>query len=155
MTTFFDALSPALTADPVLARALGRIEAGDDVTLATPGLVRPLLAAAIAAPRSRPVLVVLPGADAAERFARQLGAYLSPGRVLHFPERTDLPWDRTAPDLEAVGARAKALHALAKARPVVVVASGRSLLRVLPPNGSHVFDPLVLAQGAALDLAEA
>ncbi|MDO8879465.1 MAG: transcription-repair coupling factor [Coriobacteriia bacterium] len=155
MTTFFEALSPALTADPVLARALGRIEAGDDVTLATPGLVRPLLAAAIAAPRSRPVLVVLSGADAAERFARQLGAYLSPGRVLHFPERTDLPWDRTAPDLEAVGARAKALYALARARPVVVVASGRSLLRVLPPNGSHVFDPLVLAQGAALDLAGA
>ena len=59
----------------------------------------------------------------------------------------DYPWSGTAPDLEQVGARARALHALEKNRPVIVVASARALLRTVPPQGSHVFDPLVLEAG--------
>jgi transcription-repair coupling factor (superfamily II helicase) len=101
------------------------------------------------------MLVVLAGEDAAERFARQLGTYLPHDRVLRFPERRELPWDRIAPDLEVVGARSRALHSLDRGRPVVVVASARSLLRALPPQGSHVFDPLTLEQGGTIDLAEA
>ncbi len=155
MTGFFDALSPTLTSEPAFARALGRLAVGEDVTLATPGLVRPLLTAAVAASRTKPVVVVLPGTDAAARFARQLGTYIEHERVLHFPERTDSPWDRAAPDLEAVGARARALHSLDKGRPVIVVASARSLLRVLPPQGSHVYDPVTLEAGGTLDLTEA
>ena len=154
MSSLFTALAPALSAEPVLARALARLDDGDDVTLAAPGLVRPALVAAVAASAERPVLVVVPGAEAAERFARQLGTYLDPGMVLHLPERAELPWDRTAPELEATGARARALHSLDRSRRVVVVASGRSLLRVLPSQGSHVFDPLRLAAGATFDLAE-
>ncbi len=154
MTVLFDSVSPLLASEPVFARALGRLSAGEDVTLAAPGLIRPLLAAVVAADRTKPVLVVLPGTDAAGRFARQLGSYLPHERVLLFPERVDLPWDRSAPDLEVVGARARALHSLDRARPAVVVAGGRSLLRVLPPQGSHVFEPLELAPGGTLDLAE-
>ncbi len=155
MTVLFDAISTALRDEPAFARALTRLADGQDVTLATPGLVRPALTAAVAASRETPVLVVMSGAEAAERFARQLSAYLPHERVLLFPERTDLPWDRTAPDLETVGARARALHALDHGAPAVVVASGRSLLRALPPRGSHVFDPLALEAGASLDLSEA
>ncbi|MDZ4178896.1 MAG: transcription-repair coupling factor, partial [Coriobacteriia bacterium] len=152
MTTFFEAIAPVLHGEPAFARALEKVASGDDVTLAAPGLIRPVLTAAVAAGRSKPVLVVLSGAEAAERFARQLGTYLPHERVLLFPDRADLPWDRTAPDLEVVGARARALYSLDKSRPVVVVASGRSLLRVLPPQGSHVFEPLLLEAGGALDL---
>jgi len=154
VTEFFDALGSLLATEPALVRARQKLQSGDDVTLAAPGLVRPMLTAALAAGSTRPVLVVLPGADAAERFARQLGTYVEHERVMLFPERSEMPWDRSAPDLESVGARARALHALDKSRPVIVVASGRSLLRVLPPHGSHVFDPLVLEAGRSLDLAE-
>jgi transcription-repair coupling factor (superfamily II helicase) len=154
VTTLLHPIAPHLTAEKVIARALGRLDAGDDVTLAAPGIVRPALTALVAAARSAPVLVVIPGEEAAARFARQLGAYLAHERVLHFPERTDLPWDRAMPPLQAAGARARALHALDRGRPVVVVASGRSLLRALPPQGSHVFDPVVLDVGVTLDLAE-
>ncbi|MRS12055.1 MAG: transcription-repair coupling factor [Actinobacteria bacterium] len=155
MTEFFAAIHPLLAAEPSVARALARLDAGEDFTLAAPGLVRPAITAEVVAGRTRPTLLVLPGADAAERFARQLGTYLEHERVLLFPDRAELPWDRTAPDLEAVGARARALHSLDKGRPVVVVASARSLLRVLPPQGSHVFGPLTLTPGVTLDLAEA
>jgi transcription-repair coupling factor (superfamily II helicase) len=155
VTSFFEMIAPVLNAEPAFAAALGKLAGGDDVTLAAPGLIRPVLTASVAEGRERPVLVVVPGADAAERFARQLGTYMDHERVLLFAERSDAPWDRTAPDLEAVGARARALHSLDKNRPVVVVASGRSLLRALAPQGSHVYEPLSLAVGATLDLADA
>ena len=125
------------------------IAQGRDVSLAVPGLVRPLLAAALYTEHPRPMLVAIAGEQAAERFARQLTSYLEPGRVLHFAERREPPWSDTPPDLETVGARARALHALSSGREVIVVASARALLRALPPHGSHVFEPLVLEVGAA------
>ncbi|MBN1192922.1 MAG: transcription-repair coupling factor [Coriobacteriia bacterium] len=154
MTPFLKTIAPAIASEPVFARALERLVAGADVTLAAPGLVRPVLTAMVARDRSKPVLVVLSGAEAAERFARQLGTYLGHERVLLFPDRTDMPWDRTTPDLEVIGARARALHALDRSRAVVVVAGGGSLLRVLPPQGSHVFEPLLLKVGGTIDLVE-
>jgi transcription-repair coupling factor (superfamily II helicase) len=100
------------------------------------------------------MLVVIAGEVAAERFARQAAAYLPPGSVLPFPERPDAPWADESPDLEVVGARARALYALTRGRPVIVVASVRSLLRALPPQGSHVFEPLVLSSGATINLGD-
>jgi transcription-repair coupling factor (superfamily II helicase) len=148
-------LSEALRAEPVLQRAVSSLEAGGDVTLAAGSLVRPLATAEVFTRNPRPTLVVVPGEDAAERFARQLLTYLSHEAVLTFPERRDMPWDRKAPVLAAVGRRSRALYSLDRGRPVVVVASARSLLRTLPPQGSHVFEPLVLEKGSTLDLAEA
>ena len=154
MNPLLRSLEPHIARDPALFAAYARLASGEDVTLAASSLIRPVLAAAVTAARQSPTLVVLAGSDAADRFSRQLSAYLGPDRVLHFPERQDMPWDRTEADLEAVGRRARALHALDRGRDVVVVASARSLLRTLPPHGSHVFDPLVLDVGRTLDLSE-
>jgi transcription-repair coupling factor (superfamily II helicase) len=135
-----------------IAEMLGR---GDDATLATPGLVRPAVTAALHSDMPRPTLVVVAGEEAAERYWRQTAAFLGREWVLHYPDRTDLPWGDTAPDLDQVGARARALYALDKNRPAIVVASARALLRTVPPQGSRAFDPLVLGQGGTLDLEEA
>jgi len=128
------------------------LDAGKDATLAAPGLVRPALVASLYVTLPRPILVVVAGEEAAERFWRQTAAYLGRERVLHLPDRSDLPWSDTAPDLEQIGARARALYSLDKNRPLIVVASARSLLRSVPPQGSRVFDPVVLATGTELDL---
>lgn len=128
---------------------------GRDVSLATPGLVRPLLTAALFAEKPRPILVAVSGEAAADRYARQLLGYLPQGSVLRFPERRDNPWAETEPDTTIVAQRARALHSLSAGRPAIVVASARSLLRALPPQGSHVFDPLAIEVGATLDLTEA
>jgi len=148
-------IAPALARDGVVSRAGAELAAGNDVTLAASGLVRPVLVATLAAARHAPTLVVVSGEDEAERFARQMEAYLARERVLRLPLRADMPWDEAAPDLEVVGRRARALNALTRSRPVVVVASARALLRHVPPQGSHVFDPLEIASGGTLDLAEA
>ncbi|MBU4556027.1 MAG: transcription-repair coupling factor, partial [Actinobacteria bacterium] len=77
------------------------------------------------------------------------------GSVLRFPERAEMPWSEMPTDVEAVGTRARALNALSTGRPVIVVASARSLLRALPPQGSAVFTPLVLEEGAQIELDDA
>ncbi len=141
--------------DRVLERARETLASGGDVTLAAAAFVRPALVAAFAAERRRPVLAVVPGEDAAEQFALQLRAYLGAERVLRFPLRPDMPWMREAPPLEVVGKRARAVHALTSGTAAVVVASARALLRALPPQGSHVFEPLEVVRGGELDLAAA
>jgi transcription-repair coupling factor (superfamily II helicase) len=128
---------------------------GEDAAMAVPGLVRPMLVASLYSLQPRPMLVVVSGEEAAERFRRQIAAYIGQERALLFPDRSDLPWAETPPDPNEVGARARALHSLDKNRPVVVVASARSLLRAVPPQGSHAFAPMTLTAGAELDLDEA
>ncbi len=148
-------ITPALEREPALSRIRTLLAEGSDASLAANALVRPALVSAVLAQRERPALIVVSGEETAERYARQLRAYLPRERVLRLPLREDMPWDDTGPDLEVVGARARALYALDHGRPVVVVASARALMRVLPPQGSHVFEPLVISPGGTLDLTDA
>lgn len=150
-----DRLASSFASSKPLVTIAGLLERGSDATLATPGLIRPALVATLFARHPRPTLVVVSGAEAAERFERQVAAYLGRERVLALPDRADLPWADIAPDLEAVGARTRALYSLDKGREVVVVASARALLRAVPPQGSQAFDPVVIAAGGTLDLEEA
>ena len=150
-----DHFTASLRTSPAYAEGTRILDSGGDATLAVPGLVRPLLVASTFRARPRPTLVVVAGEDAAERFGRQVAAYLPPGAVMRFPERAEVPWSDAAPDLKAVGGRARALHALSSGRAAVVVASARALLRALPPQGSKVFEPLALVAGSELDLAAA
>ena len=87
------------------------LEQGEDATLATPGLIRPAARRALSRAQPRPMLVVIAGEEAAERFARQTAAYLLPERVLHFPERSDLPWTDARPTSSRSAPRARAARA--------------------------------------------
>jgi len=148
-------LSALLERAPGFARAQTALREGDDFTLAAPPSVRPLLVAATFRAYPRATLVVVPGADAADRFARQLTAYLPLELVLPLPAPSNMPWSRQPRDVRVTGLRARALFTLQENRPAVVVASAAGLLRMLPPRGaSEAFAPLVLAAGSQLDLAE-
>ena len=136
-----DRLAASLSAAAPYRTIAELLSHGEDATLATPGLIRPALTAAFHVHMARPTLVVVSGEEAAERYWRQTAAFLGRERVLRLPERSDLPWADVAPDLEEVGARARALYALDKNRRVVVVSSARALLRTVPPHGSRAFDP--------------
>ncbi|MCL4078394.1 transcription-repair coupling factor [Coriobacteriia bacterium Es71-Z0120] len=146
-----DLIGDDIWRDRALAHARDALASGDDVALAAAAFVRPALVAAVARERTGPVLAVVPGEDAAEQFAMQVRAYLGPEAVLRFPLREDMPWERREPPLEAVGRRARAVWALSSGRQAVVVASARALVRALPPQGSHVFEPLVVKRGGELD----
>jgi len=148
-------LSVLLERAPGFSKAIEALRVGDDFTLAAPPSIRPLLVAATFRANPRATLVVVPGADAADRFARQLTAYLPLDLVLPLPGSANLPWSRQPGDIRVTGRRARALYALQENRPAVVVASAAGLLRLLPPRGaSEVFAPFVLECGT-FDLDEA
>ena len=110
-------LAASLSAAKPFAQIADALARGEDATLATPGLIRPALVASVYALEPRPVLVVLAGEESGERFWRQTASLLDRSRVLHLPDRADMPWSDTAPDLAVVGARSHALYALDKNRP--------------------------------------
>jgi len=150
-----DRLAISLSASAAYRTVSHTLTRGGDVSLAVPGLARPTLVASLYSSAPRPMFVVVSGTEAAERFWRQTASLLGRERVLLLPDRSDLPWSDGAPDLAQVGARARALHALDKNRPVVVVAAARALLRSVAPQGSRVYEPLELAAGGEIDLEAA
>ena len=132
---------------PVLAPAFEKLENGEDASIGLVGSVRPFLVASLFARQPRPMLVVVSGEEAAERFANGVSSFIGREQVLVLPERRDLPWGDSAPDLKVVGRRTRAIGMLAAGEHVVVVASARSLLRRVAPAASGFFSPIALAVG--------
>jgi transcription-repair coupling factor (superfamily II helicase) len=149
-------LAQLLETAPGFARCGSMVSAGDDCSLATGSAVRPLVVASLFRAAPRATLVVVPGVEGADRFARQLTAYLPLERVLTLPVPEALPWERRTVRKATAARRARAVFSLAEGRPVVVVAPARSLLRRLAPRSApEVYRPLALAAGAEIDLTEA
>ncbi|WP_058270764.1 transcription-repair coupling factor [Olsenella massiliensis] len=138
-----------------LASVKADLEAGRDANLSVAQSARPLVVACAWAVRPRPTLVVVSGEEAADRMARAIAAWVGAKDVLRYPERTDLPWSERDPDDAVIGARAQALARLSAGDDCVVVASGRSLLRRVPPVGSGFFASCTFAVGDQLETDEA
>ena len=132
----------------------GKLDAGQDAVLGVASSARPFMVAARFAHRPQPTLVVVAGEDAALSFARNVAAYLGEDRVFRFPERTDYPFEvkpqnakKAAESAKLAARRMEAAYALHEGKDVVVVASARALLRMLPPAESDVCVPLVFQTG--------
>ena len=132
-----------------------KIDAGEDATLAVASSARPFLVSAAFERNPRCTLVVLPGEKSADSFIRLASAYLGDERVLRLPVPDANPFNLEAADTPGVNARrAEALWALQTARPVMVVASARALLRRMPPPGLKQARPLCLVSGMDLSTNE-
>lgn len=142
-----DSLAFAFERTGALDGFWGRLDAGSDATLGVASSARPMLVAARFAAHPQPTLVVIAGEDAAVAFARNVAAYVGEERVLRFPERTDRPWSGKASNPAIVAKRMEAAHALSTGRPVVVVASARSLVRRLAPASARSCDPVAFEVG--------
>ena len=145
-----DALTYALERSDALEVFWGKLDAGEDATLGVASSARPFMVAARFARTPQPTLVVVAGEEAAATFARNVGSYLGDERVMHFPERSDLPFQAKSPNPRQIARRLQAADALACGRDVVVVASARALLRELPPASAGVHKPLVFQAGYEL-----
>ena len=118
------------------------------------GSIQPYLIAALAedadALGERPVVVVAPDDVAARDLARELGAYLAPRRVRHYPSRGTGYASHVAPPPHLVGLRIAALDALTGeggGEPPVVVASAVALAETVP-------DASLRPEGFALKVGE-
>ena len=145
-----DSLRFALERSGCLDEFWGKLDAAGDGTLGVANSARPFLVAARFSHRPQTTLVVVAGEEAAITFARSLSAYLGEDKVLRFPERADFPFAKKPADLATIARRMEAAHALQTGRQVVVVASARALLRMLPPAEAKAAAPLTFAAGFEL-----
>ena len=141
-----DRLQHLLFSAETIRPVLRKLEAGEDAALGIVASVRPFVVASLYARDPRPIFVVVSGNDAAERFANTVAAFIGRKNVCVYPERTDMPWQDARADHAVVGARTRAIGMLALGKPVVIVASARSLLRKLAPASGNVFAPLVVTR---------
>ena len=131
----------------------------DDPTAHASGSIQPYLIAALAedpeALRDRPIVVVAPDDVAARDLARELGAYLAPRRVRHYPSRGTGYASHVAPPPHLVGLRIAALDALTQApagEPPIVVAGAVALAETVP-DASLRPEGFALRVGEEIDLA--
>ncbi|MBE6471828.1 MAG: transcription-repair coupling factor, partial [Coriobacteriaceae bacterium] len=146
-----DALAETLGKSGALDGLWNKMDALEDAAMGVASSARPFLVAARFARTPQPTLVVVPGEDAAAEFARVVSAYVGEERVLRYPARRKPAFEVAAEDARGSAMRLEALNSLATARECIVVASGRSLLRKLPPKGAGVHRPLVFTQGEELE----
>ncbi|MDO4442936.1 MAG: transcription-repair coupling factor [Slackia sp.] len=156
-----DALAAAIEESGALAEVYAKLDAGEDAALAIAASARPFAVAARFASRPQPMLVVIPGEDAVEGFARSVAAYIGDENVAAFPARVDYPFAPKTPDARFVARRARAAWGLQSGAERVTVASAASIVRALAPHGACVFAPLIVrvespvidgATGEALDM---
>ncbi len=146
-----DALARTLEKSGCMDAFWGKLDAGEDATLGVASSARPFLVAARFTQKPQATLVVLAGEDAAGTFARNVVAYVGQDRVLRFPERSDYPGSSKSPDVHIVSQRMQAAYALAEQRKVIIVASARSLVRMLPPVSANVAVPLSFTADCELE----
>ena len=148
-----DLLSATLQKSKALDAAWGKMDAGEDAVIGVASSARPFLVAARFVADPRTTLVITAGEDAADTFARTVGAFVGEERVFRYADYEGNPFSVDAPVQPRLhGTRLEALWALQSGKPVVVVASARALLRKVALPSMHIAKPLVLKQG--IDLSE-
>lgn len=148
-----DMLSASLAKSGALDDAWAKLDSGQDATVGVASSARPFLVAARFAADPRATLVVAAGEEAADTFARTVGAFVGEERVLRLPDYEGNPFSLDAPPQPRLhGRRLEALWSLQQGKPAVVVASARALLRRIALAKEEVARPLVLVAGS--DLSE-
>lgn len=148
-----DMLSASLAKSRALDDAWAKLDSGQDATVGVASSARPFLVAARFAADPRATLVVAAGEEAADTFARTVGAFVGEERVLRLPDYEGNPFSLDAPPQPRLhGRRLEALWSLQQGKPAVVVASARALLRRIAPAKEEVARPLTLVAGS--DLSE-
>ncbi len=141
---------PALLAqEPALRAVINR-----DSVVAVPDAARALFIAALAGVSTRrPILVAVPTGAEAERLVHDLGQFVGPEHVDHFPAWETLPFERVSPSLETMGKRLRVMWHLrvgGDALPAVLVAPVRALVQRLGPHVEDV-EPIVVRAAQQVD----
>ncbi len=148
-----DILSATLQKSKALDAAWKKMDNKEDAVIGVASSARPFLVAARFVADPRTTLVITAGEDAADTFARTVGAFVGEERVLRYADYEGNPFSVDAPMRPQLhGMRLKALWALQSKKPVIVVASARALLRKVALPQTEIAKPLVLKQG--VDLSE-
>lgn len=145
-----DALAEVLESSGCVKEFWAKLDGGADATLGVVSSARPFLVASYFTHHRCPTLVIVPGEDAADTFARTVAAYIGEELVLRFPERTDASHLGQRSNPRTIAHRLECAYRLFTGKEAVIIASARSLIRTLPPPSSHAVWPMTLYQGSEL-----
>lgn len=146
-----NALTDVILESGCVDRFWGKLDSGRDAALGVVSSARPFFVAARFAYRPQSTLVVIPGEEAADIFARTVASYIGEDRTMRFPESNSRPHLQQADDPCIVAKRLQAAYALKSGEEVVVVASARSIVRNMAPPESGVVLPIRLVAGVELE----
>ena len=143
-------LAPLLADEPALRAVIDRAP-----VVAVPEAARPIFTAALAGVTTRrPIVVLVPTDAEAERLVHDLGQFLPPSEIEHYPAWETLPFERVSPSLETMGRRLRVVWRLRTGRaPTVLVAPVRALVQRLGPHVDEV-EPFVVRPGDHVDRDE-
>ncbi|MBK5211002.1 MAG: transcription-repair coupling factor [Coriobacteriia bacterium] len=144
----------ALSGLPEFKETENELAAGNDISLATPTIIRAAYIFTQFRMRPRTILVVTESEEAADTMLGSLAAYFDGDELAHLALRDDFPWQDKAPKLGLVTRRVRALHFLSTDREAVVVASVQALMRSVPLDHPEFFAPLELSVGLEIDILE-
>jgi transcription-repair coupling factor (superfamily II helicase) len=123
------------------------------LTVGAADSAKTVIAAAIARSSDGPVLFLSPRPARAEVMAEELTAWLGDETPVHqFPERDALPYERIAPDRDAVRARLLVLSALSKGSRCVVVTSALALAQRTLSLGEWSSMAITFKPGDSIDM---
>jgi len=118
------AVLSAIRAAPSFERLSAALREGR-LTLGVGDAAKPVTLAAIAGEWTGTVLIITPRMDRAEALAEEVSAWLGdPDRVLVYPERDALPYERLAPAPDTVRDRLRTAGGLGAGERRVIIASG-------------------------------
>lgn len=146
-----DAIANIIDSSGCVSNFWGKLDKEEDATLGIVSSARPLFVAACFALHPKPTLVVVPGEDAAFAFARTLSSFVGEDAVLVYPERTDRPHLEEAANPSVIGKRMQAADMLRQGKPIVVVASARSLIKNVAPPEEEISKPIHLKVGMEIE----
>ncbi|HYM14729.1 MAG TPA: transcription-repair coupling factor [Dehalococcoidia bacterium] len=148
------ALLPVIDQTVGLDRLRRRMSQRGPLVLGVSDGAKAAVIAALARDATAPALIVMPKPQHAESLAEELRAWLGAdgaARVLLFPERDALPYERLEPDADDVAQRLQALTALAvgdeAAAPIIVACAAAVAQRTMSPD-ELARTTLTLAAGA-------
>lgn len=145
-----DSLAFTLEKSGCLKDFWGKLDEGADAALGVAASARPFMVSARFSMHPQTTLVVVAGEEAALSFYRGVVAYVGEDRAMLFPGREDHAFLQKKANMRQIGQRSACMNALATGKPVVVVASARSLLRALPPIEDGVWRPICLRSACEL-----
>ncbi|MBD3176224.1 MAG: DEAD/DEAH box helicase [Armatimonadia bacterium] len=147
------ALSRRFRSDPAFRQAVAALEK-EGASVHSEGLTtsaRPLFVSALHEATERPLLVLCPTEEVADRLHQTLAACLPPERVRFFPSMEMTLFERYGVDAEAQADRLRVLAELSAGRAGVIIASGTTLLHDIVPRNRFAGWSRVLATGEETD----
>ena len=151
-TSLVNTIVAALSALPAFEEVEHTLKAGNDVSLATPIILRAAFIATQYRVRPRTILVITESQDQADSMRNALLGYLGAEQVALYPERSDMPWEDKAPQLAQISQRVRGLHMMATNQPGVIVGSVKAFMRAVPLGHPEFFEPLLLKVGDEIGL---